>query len=448
MTRAADPGARGRRDRRLRRHRLRRGGGRPAVLGAPAPATARPHRRAAAARRGARRRRRTSTGRSCSSRNSWSAAPAAARVAGGHRPGLSRADRAVRDLPGRHPVPAGRPGDRAAAGAARPRGDVPAGADLLRADAHRTPGTCARRCRWSAGTSRCSRTTRRRRARPARAPARCGTSTRWWRGGSGDEALARRAEAVAARTYELSELLVDVLGVEDVGAYYPHRVTYHPTCHSLRLLRRRRPAAAAAAPRCAGSTWSSCRTPRCAAGSAARSRSRTPTRPRPCWPTRCARCWPPAPRSCTAGDSSCLMHIGGGLSRLNAGTGHRPPGRDPREHPGLRSEHVSGHAIRAPRRRPPARRASRSPWRPARRWPTPSCGATSARPPATIRAKRAAVVAELPDWEELRAAGRGDQGSTRCAHLDAYLEQLESQVTARGGTVHWARDANRGQPRS
>ena len=54
---------------------------------------------------------------------------------------------------------------------------------------------------------------------------------------AGDEALAKRAEAVAATTYELSELLVDVLGVEDVGAYYPHRVTYHPTCHSLRMLR-------------------------------------------------------------------------------------------------------------------------------------------------------------------------------------------------------------------
>ena len=53
----------------------------------------------------------------------------------------------------------------------------------------------------------------------------------------GDEALAGRAEAVAERTFELSELLIDVLGVEDVGAYYPHRVTYHPTCHSLRLLR-------------------------------------------------------------------------------------------------------------------------------------------------------------------------------------------------------------------
>lgn len=49
--------------------------------------------------------------------------------------------------------------------------------------------------------------------------------------------LARRARAVAARTYELSEFLVDVLGVEDVGAHFPYRVTYHPTCHSLRLLR-------------------------------------------------------------------------------------------------------------------------------------------------------------------------------------------------------------------
>jgi L-lactate dehydrogenase complex protein LldE len=41
----------------------------------------------------------------------------------------------------------------------------------------------------------------------------------------------------APPVYELSEFLVDVLGVDDVGAYYPHRVTYHPTCHSLRMLR-------------------------------------------------------------------------------------------------------------------------------------------------------------------------------------------------------------------
>jgi L-lactate dehydrogenase complex protein LldE len=37
--------------------------------------------------------------------------------------------------------------------------------------------------------------------------------------------------------FELSGFLVGELGVEDVGAYYPHRVTYHPTCHSLRSLR-------------------------------------------------------------------------------------------------------------------------------------------------------------------------------------------------------------------
>ncbi|MBS2963146.1 (Fe-S)-binding protein [Actinocrinis puniceicyclus] len=37
--------------------------------------------------------------------------------------------------------------------------------------------------------------------------------------------------------YELSEFLTDVLGVQDVGAYFPHTVAYHPTCHSLRLLK-------------------------------------------------------------------------------------------------------------------------------------------------------------------------------------------------------------------
>lgn len=38
------------------------------------------------------------------------------------------------------------------------------------------------------------------------------------------------------KVYELSEFLIDVLKVDDVGAYFPHRVTYHPTCHSLRGL--------------------------------------------------------------------------------------------------------------------------------------------------------------------------------------------------------------------
>jgi L-lactate dehydrogenase complex protein LldE len=54
---------------------------------------------------------------------------------------------------------------------------------------------------------------------------------------AGDTGLARAVAGLAPRVHDLSTLLVDVLGVTDVGAYFPHRVTYHPTCHSLRMLR-------------------------------------------------------------------------------------------------------------------------------------------------------------------------------------------------------------------
>ena len=47
--------------------------------------------------------------------------------------------------------------------------------------------------------------------------------------------MAARVARTSAKTYDLTELIVDVLGVTDVGAYFPHRVTYHPTCHSLRI---------------------------------------------------------------------------------------------------------------------------------------------------------------------------------------------------------------------
>lgn len=57
----------------------------------------------------------------------------------------------------------------------------------------------------------------------------------------GDERLAERAAEIAANTYELSQLLVDVLGVTDaatqLGSHFPHPVTYHPSCHGMRLLR-------------------------------------------------------------------------------------------------------------------------------------------------------------------------------------------------------------------
>jgi L-lactate dehydrogenase complex protein LldE len=53
---------------------------------------------------------------------------------------------------------------------------------------------------------------------------------------SGDAGLARGVGEVAARVHDVSGLLVNVLGVVDVGAYFPYRVTYHPSCHSLRML--------------------------------------------------------------------------------------------------------------------------------------------------------------------------------------------------------------------
>jgi L-lactate dehydrogenase complex protein LldE len=53
---------------------------------------------------------------------------------------------------------------------------------------------------------------------------------------SGDESLVAAVDALVPRVLELTELLVDRLGVIDVGAHFPHRVAYHPTCHSLRAL--------------------------------------------------------------------------------------------------------------------------------------------------------------------------------------------------------------------
>ncbi|WP_262286791.1 (Fe-S)-binding protein [Micromonospora sp. MA102] len=135
---------------------------------------------------------------------------------------------------------------------------------------------------------------------------------------AGDERLASRAEEVARHTYELSELLVDVLGVTDVGAYFPHRVTYHPTCHSLRMIRvGDRPlrllrevrgldlVELPQAEQCCGFGGTF------AVKNADTSTAMLADKMRNVLATRAD--------VCTAGDASCLMHIGGGLSRLRAG---------------------------------------------------------------------------------------------------------------------------------
>ncbi len=134
----------------------------------------------------------------------------------------------------------------------------------------------------------------------------------------GDEALAVRAEALAARTYELSELLVDVLGVTDVGAYFPHRVTYHPTCHSLRMLRvGEKPLQLLRAVQGIDlvelpSSDSCCGF----GGTFALKNSEVSTA---MLADKMSSVLATKAEVCSAGDSSCLMHIGGGLSRLRTG---------------------------------------------------------------------------------------------------------------------------------
>ena len=53
---------------------------------------------------------------------------------------------------------------------------------------------------------------------------------------TGDRQLQDQVASILSRVFEFSELLIDKLGVEDVGAFFPHAVTLHPSCHSLRSL--------------------------------------------------------------------------------------------------------------------------------------------------------------------------------------------------------------------
>jgi L-lactate dehydrogenase complex protein LldE len=135
---------------------------------------------------------------------------------------------------------------------------------------------------------------------------------------TGDDAFARDVEALAPRVLELSEFLVDRLLVDDVGAAYPHRVTYHPTCHSLRvlrvgdvpqrLLRAVRGLELVDLPQASeccgfGGTFAVKNPDTSAAILADKVRSVLDT----------------GAEVCTALDNSCLLHIGGALSRMRSG---------------------------------------------------------------------------------------------------------------------------------
>ena len=133
-----------------------------------------------------------------------------------------------------------------------------------------------------------------------------------------DEKLAEQVEAIAPKVFELSEFLVNELGVEDVGAYYPHRVTFHPTCHSLRmlgvgeapmkLLRNVQGMDLVELPQaeeCCGF-----------GGTFAVKNAETSTA---MLSDKLRHIQDTGAEVCCAGDNSCLMHIGGGLSRGQTG---------------------------------------------------------------------------------------------------------------------------------
>lgn len=135
---------------------------------------------------------------------------------------------------------------------------------------------------------------------------------------AGDQRLGAEVAALAPRVFELSRFLVDELGTEDVGAHYPHRVAYHPSCHSLRLLRvgdaplRLLRAVRGLelvelpeAEQCCGF-----------GGTFAVKNADTSAA---MLTDKLRHLLDAGAEVVTAGDNSCLMHIGGGLSRARAG---------------------------------------------------------------------------------------------------------------------------------
>lgn len=134
----------------------------------------------------------------------------------------------------------------------------------------------------------------------------------------GDPEFARQVERVVSRVFEFSELLVDRLGVTDVGAFYPHTITLHTSCHALRslgvgdkpvqLLRQVRGLTLVELPnsdQCCGfgGTFAVKNADVSGAMLSEKTHCIVDTRA----------------EVCTGGDNSCLMHIGGALSRQRTG---------------------------------------------------------------------------------------------------------------------------------
>ncbi len=137
--------------------------------------------------------------------------------------------------------------------------------------------------------------------------------------------------------------------------------------------------------------------------------------------------------ACTACDNSCLMHIQGALHRQRTGGQDGSSGRDSGRGRGGNPMSTTHGTALDPKTAPLFPMAAKA-----------AMGDTQLRKNVrhatnVIQTKRARVVAEMPDWQELREAGKQIRKHTM-AHLDFYLQEFERNCTAAGGVVHWARD--------
>ncbi|MEY4530027.1 MAG: hypothetical protein RLZZ156_748 [Deinococcota bacterium] len=133
-----------------------------------------------------------------------------------------------------------------------------------------------------------------------------------------DTALETRAKVIASKTLELSEFIVNVLKLEDVGAYYPHRVTYHSSCHGLRTL------ALGDAPytllkNVRGLELMPLENSESCCGFGGTFAIKNPETSTAMLSDKMRCILNTKANTCTGGDNSCLMQIGGGLSRMNTG---------------------------------------------------------------------------------------------------------------------------------
>ena len=133
-----------------------------------------------------------------------------------------------------------------------------------------------------------------------------------------DKRLAADIEELAPKVFELSEFLVKKLRITDVGAYYPHRVTYHPTCHSLRMLKvGDAPLQLLRAVR--GIDFVELSEARECCGFGGTFAVKNADTSIAMLGDKLRHVVETEAEICTAGDNSCLMHIGGGLKRQRAG---------------------------------------------------------------------------------------------------------------------------------